>query len=252
MRRQSSMYSCPAAVRGSCTRPSRALHFCVCGGGGPVLRDVGRLRVFRCQNPTRGQSMRKIASLVFASVLLASAGASAATFVVTTHERLGPGLTAAGHPRRECGCRVADVIRFNILGSGPFVITVLTSPSRLHRQRPPRRDDPAGLRSTTLSSEREALSASISWPCPNSDRRSSRYSATVSPGTVWCSTAATTRRFAVCTSGASRGPTSSSSIRTTRRRGAEPDRRRPLPSAIPVQGCAPESICWWTVATIRR
>ena len=37
------------------------------------------------------------------------------------------------------------------------------------------------------SSEPEARSASINWPCRNSGRRSSRSSATVSPRPAWCS-----------------------------------------------------------------
>jgi Right handed beta helix region len=67
--------------------------------------------------------MRKIAFLVLASVLLASARASAATIVVTNTNDSGPGSLRQAILDSNTG-GVADVITFNIPGSGPFVITV--------------------------------------------------------------------------------------------------------------------------------
>ena len=67
--------------------------------------------------------MRRIAAVVLASVLLASADASAATIVVRNTNDAGPGsLRQAILDANNRGG--ADVITFDIPGSGPFVITV--------------------------------------------------------------------------------------------------------------------------------
>jgi Right handed beta helix region len=70
--------------------------------------------------------MRRIAPIVLASVLLASAGASAATIVVTNTNDVGPGsLRQAILDANDRGG--ADIITFDIPGPGPFVITVASS-----------------------------------------------------------------------------------------------------------------------------
>jgi uncharacterized repeat protein (TIGR01451 family) len=75
----------------------------------------------RTTTPTKA----RIAVLALASVLLVSGSAFAAEYVVTNTNDAGPGSLRQAILDSNIG-GVADVIRFNIPGAGPFVITVVS------------------------------------------------------------------------------------------------------------------------------
>ena len=118
------MYSCPAAVRGSCTRPTE-LYIFSCGDG-PVLRDIGGCECSECQNPTRTHSNEKDR---FPRLCECPPGVGRRVrrhLRRHQHERLsGPGSLRQAILDSNAG-GVADVISFNIPEPGPFVITVFT------------------------------------------------------------------------------------------------------------------------------
>ena len=165
--------------------------------------------------PFRSFPSYRLALFTFAALFLAFGLASADTFVVTNIERCRTGLAAAGHPRRERGCgRRRHHVQHSRVR--PFRHHGRVQPFRrsTRRWRHGGRNDPAGLLDArpligtggTVGVDQLAL------PQLRSPIVQVFGNGLAVNGLSF--TAATTRRFAVCTSGASPGPTSPSPIRT--------------------------------------